>query len=440
MSAQDSSPNLPGFPNHWYHLVRPSRGIQRIVVGSSDTAVLARQCAELYGTMSSGWTIAVHHHGPQEVAPEGSWHESFLVLPSSAGARALLSIESNAAFRLGVPLLPGGRKRIRLLRACLNLPGIPQLLSRQKRERITFITKPENPDDQSALHDMRTPVAVCEGVPGPLRKVVVTTRDANGDRFFKVACTPFAVKSIRNETHTLAALKESDLAPALLVRDSANPPKWFAQEGLSGVRAKANLNTAVLSWLTSIAARGHERRPIRKVLAELSCNKGTALLHQDFRTLSDTLKSHFAGTHLPCTPCHGDFTPWNTRVHGDKLTAFDWEFYKESAPALFDLFHFELQTGVLMRKVPAENAMERVLQLVRDRGYTLCRVAGVQDHEIDTLAAIYVLAIADRDATLHSIHRPQFEQVQWLESARRLWARQLTERLGADPAILPRAA
>ncbi len=440
MSAQDSSPNLPGFPNHWYHLIRPSRGIQHIVIGSSDTALLVRKCARFYSAMSKGWTIAVHHHGPHEVAPEDSWHESFLVLPSSGGARALLSIESTAAFRLGVPLLPGGRKSTRLMRASLNLPGVPQLLSMQRRERITFITKPENPGDQSALHDMRTPVAVCEGVPGPLRKVVVTTRDANGDRFFKVAGTRFAAKSIQNETHTLAALKGSGLAPALLLQDPANPPKWFAQEGLSGVRAQTDLNAPVLSWLTSVAVRGHERRPLEEVLAELSCNKGTAPLHRDFQTLSSTLELQLAGTHLPCTPSHGDFTPWNTRVQNDKLIAFDWEFYKKSTPALFDLFHFELQTGVLMRKVPAEKAVERVLQLVRDRGYTLCRAAGVQDQEIETLAAIYVLAIAVRDTTLHSIERPEFEQVQWLESARRLWARQLTERLDANPVTLFRAA
>lgn len=440
MNAQGPAPDLPGFPNLWYHLVRPSKGIRRIVVGSNKATGLAQQCAGFYGSLPKGWTMAVHHHGSQNVAPAGSWHESFLVLPSNGGARALLSNESNAAFRLGVPLLPGGRKRTRLVRASLNLPGVSQLLSMRGRERITLITKPENPDDQGALRDMRTPIAVCEGVPGPLRKVVVSTRDFGGDRFFKVACTPFAVKSIQHETHALAALKGSGLAPGLLTRDFANPPKWFAQEGIAGVRAKDDLNASVLTWLTSLAARRHERRSAESVLPELFYGRDSEILHQDFRTLSNVLKSQLAGTHLPCTPSHGDFTPWNTRVQNDQLMAFDWEFYGESTPALFDLFHFELQTGVLMRKVPAEKAMERMLQLVRGQGYPLCRVAGVHDREIEILAAIYVLTIADRDATLHSIQRPLFEQVQWLESARRVWARQLTARLLAGSISFSEAA
>ncbi len=440
MTPQDPAPNLPGYPNLWYHLVRPSKGVHRILIGDAQASGLAEQCAHFYGSLPEGWTIAVQHHGSQNIAPSGSWHESFLILPSNGGARALLSCETTAAFRMGIPLLPGGRLRTRIMRASLNLPGAAKLLSLQGRKRITMITKPENPDDQSALQEMETPIAVCEGVPGPLRKIVVGTQDFNGDRFFKVAGTTLAIKSIQHETHALAALKGSGLAPNLLARDSNNPPQWFAQEGLTGSRAKAGLNPAVLTWLTSLAARKQDRRSVESVLPKVLSPHASDSQQKVYQELSDALKLHLAGATLPCTPSHGDFTPWNTRVQDNHLMAFDWEFYGDSTPALFDLLHYELQTGILMQKIPAESALDRVLHLIRSQGSPLCRVAGVRDSEIELLASAYLLTIADRDATLHSIERPSFEQVEWLESARLLWARQLTEKLRASSRLLSKAS
>ncbi|MBL4771149.1 MAG: hypothetical protein JKY61_08410 [Planctomycetes bacterium] len=440
MSTQSLPPVLPGHPNLWYPLVRPSKGVQRIVVGSPKAVDLAQQCASHYEHLPKGWTLAVHHHGSQNIAPAGSWHESFLVLPSSGGARALLSNQSTAAFRLGIPLLPGGRLRTRLMRASLTLPGAAQMLSLQGRERVTMITKPENPDDQSALHDMQTPLAVCEGVPGPLRKIVIATRDSNGDHFFKVACTPYAAQSILHETHALAALKGSGLAPNLLARDTASAPRWFAQDALQGVRPKGPLGPTALSWLTSLADRKYSRRSAEAVLPQLFDPLAAGSKHEAFRDLETVLRSHLSGTMLPCTASHGDFTPWNARVHDGRFMAFDWEFYRESAPALFDLFHYTLQTGVLMQKVPAQDALERALQQARDLGYPLCRISGVQDDEIELLAAIYVMSIADRDAVLHRIERPGFKQVEWLESARILWARQLTDRLRATSRFLSKVS
>jgi thymidylate kinase len=45
---------------------------------------------------------------------------------------------------------------------------------------------------------------------------------------------------------------------------------------------------------------------------------------------------------------HGDFTPWNMVITGNKIALYDWELFKDQAPALFDLFHFHYQKGILM--------------------------------------------------------------------------------------------
>ncbi len=45
---------------------------------------------------------------------------------------------------------------------------------------------------------------------------------------------------------------------------------------------------------------------------------------------------------------HGDFTPWNMVITDNKIALYDWELFKDQAPALFDLFHFHYQKGILM--------------------------------------------------------------------------------------------
>ena len=45
---------------------------------------------------------------------------------------------------------------------------------------------------------------------------------------------------------------------------------------------------------------------------------------------------------------HGDFTPWNMVITDNKIALYDWELFQGQAPALFDLFHFHYQKGILM--------------------------------------------------------------------------------------------
>jgi hypothetical protein len=47
---------------------------------------------------------------------------------------------------------------------------------------------------------------------------------------------------------------------------------------------------------------------------------------------------------IACGVQHGDFTPWNTRIHPGGLNLFDWESAAWEAPVLWDTFHFLAQT------------------------------------------------------------------------------------------------
>jgi hypothetical protein len=53
---------------------------------------------------------------------------------------------------------------------------------------------------------------------------------------------------------------------------------------------------------------------------------------------------------VPCGILHGDFAPWNTRVHNDELSLFDWESAVWEAPLGWDKFHFLVQVDCLLNK------------------------------------------------------------------------------------------
>ena len=423
------APNLPGKPQLWYSLVRPCKGIQRMIVCRSESTDLASEIDANYEQLEPGHSLVVVHQRTQLPIPNDAWAETFLVLPSSGGAQALLSTASADAFRLGIPLLPGGRLKTRLMRAALWLPGVLQALCRQKRERMSVITKPADGHDEGNWRMYQTPVAVVEGVPGSLQKLVVLHRDGEHQHIYKLAGTVLARRAIQHEVKALTTLGGCGLAPRLVARDYGLDPNWFAQEILHGKRPKAQITPAVLTWLVSLATREHDHLGPQTVIPSLFDGRDWSKLGPEFERLANITRYCWTGGSIPCTQSHGDFTPWNARITEGGLVAFDWEFYNPIRPALFDLFHFILQCSVLLRQVPAEQAMDRAMRILRGPAQPLCRVAGVQDFEIEPLAALYLLLVAERDSILHQIECPEFDQVAWLTEARKLWATQLAEHL-----------
>jgi len=56
------------------------------------------------------------------------------------------------------------------------------------------------------------------------------------------------------------------------------------------------------------------------------------------------------GESVPCGLTHGDFAPWNTKIHNGKLLVFDWESASSGWPTAWDAFHFRVQTACLIER------------------------------------------------------------------------------------------
>jgi hypothetical protein len=60
---------------------------------------------------------------------------------------------------------------------------------------------------------------------------------------------------------------------------------------------------------------------------------------------------------------HGDFTPWNSLVCGDRLYVFDWEYAGWDYPADYDLIHFLSATPALLGG-PAQHYVSHVISIL----------------------------------------------------------------------------
>lgn len=81
---------------------------------------------------------------------------------------------------------------------------------------------------------------------------------------------------------------------------------------------------------------------------------------------------------------HGDFTPWNTFVEGDRLYVFDWEYAEQARPVGTDIIHFVMNqqhTRNLTAQAKIEAASATLLQTW----------TGVQSEAIPALLVIYLL-------------------------------------------------
>jgi aminoglycoside phosphotransferase (APT) family kinase protein len=70
---------------------------------------------------------------------------------------------------------------------------------------------------------------------------------------------------------------------------------------------------------------------------------------------------HLRGVRVPQVSGHGDFAPWNIRVHGGKLLVLDWE-YAQPVPVGFDLFHFLIGAAVELKRQSAVQIYRDVME------------------------------------------------------------------------------
>ncbi|MEQ1861146.1 MAG: hypothetical protein ABMA13_14590 [Chthoniobacteraceae bacterium] len=87
---------------------------------------------------------------------------------------------------------------------------------------------------------------------------------------------------------------------------------------------------------------------------------------------------------------HGDFAPWNVRVHDGRWTALDWERGELTGVPGWDWLHFVVQHAVLVEHLDAAQVQRRIADLIRSAPFSrYAQGAGFAGSE-ETIAAGYV--------------------------------------------------
>ncbi|MFT7484950.1 MAG: hypothetical protein ACI9F9_000796 [Candidatus Paceibacteria bacterium] len=377
------------------------------------------------------------------------------VLPGTGGSHVLLPAQ-RGGLNAGKEFLPAGRRRWRIARSILGVLDQVGLGDRTGFSEVLVAIKgpagsPLCPWIAQCTDSM---IAIALGVPGLLRKATMMVHDASREvrGFVKVSLGEPARARIQHEASTLDRIERtklpSGIAPRLLASGETEHCAWMAQSPLRGQRSADQVAMPHINYLAQLAkGTGHQRafdelpsfRRSEVLLAQLARTVDAEWI-EGMGTLAEGLRLALSGSELQCALSHGDFTPWNIIHEDQRLAVFDWEFAAWDAPALADLVHFHLQTGILVRRVSADLLLEELVSLVA--GEARCLIPGMSQETTGSLAYIglEVLRAASTDEAQNAIQCPDFEQVGWLRAARLELAWSIGERLQAEHSHRKRGA
>lgn len=288
------------------------------------------------------------------IYPTGSLKPLFLELYNGSGWRGFLfRTFFRAAWRLGL------QKRVRSGTFSLFVRS-PQLL------------------EELIQHTSAGSFAVFTGTPGENRKAVFVLEKKNSEKwYFKLPLSAAARRLVRNEYQTLHKIGKHDfkalqIPEAALIRDGVllsniKPRRYSSAASLQEVHLKAlaELNRRDVERMPLPTLDAWEETEQNLVRAEQSvvCNDLPETLVRDTIGLLRRLQHTLAGAgEVPVSLAHGDFTPWNMYSAPASLHLYDWELSCR-LPLLYDLFHFEFQSAILIRHQSFPSIRENIGRL-----------------------------------------------------------------------------
>ncbi len=229
---------------------------------------------------------------------------------------------------------------------------------------------------QRAIGKRPFSVALSLGEPGRYQKVTAIMFDKSSMplAFAKIGFTPQAGSLIANESVALTRLRfrgfREAAFPTLLGCGSAGSVVWLLQSPLlSGVPSPATLQDAHFDFLAELAGKTFQvmRPELWTIWSHLRYLADSPTLPVKAQFRSETafimhLRDEFLALSReggqmpwPFAAAHGDFAPWNVRVAGNRLLAFDWEYFLSLAPAGWDALHFIFRVENLIKRRSLES-------------------------------------------------------------------------------------
>ncbi len=437
----------------WYPVLRGGVAPKYFVDANEPNA--ARQVRRAWESLPDGGRLVVQSTASVGSRPSfslleeglgaGGFAERFVVYPGTGGAFTLLPTSHGSAFRGGMALLPSGRARGRALWALLRAASPFGVGLRLGQPEIAIWTKGASRDEADDLPVLPVAgsIAVAAGVPDRNQKVIVRALDRRGTAraILKIGFSERSDAAVEREGHALVRMAEllPDRAPKLIAEGTRAGRRWLAQEVLQGSRAGDGISPSHGSFLLELSRLERSECALERLAFFADSVRHLDNLdptfdpdwHQDYSELRAALEDSIDGSEVPTTLAHGDFTPWNTVQRRGALRAFDWEYFSELSPALADLIHFHVQTGVLIKHHPGERVFDELGALFSGPGAEIIHDLGLGREDVLRLVAIYVLHEGTSAEVMERLRPAPFAQAAWLRRARLVMCRRLTGLLRA---------
>lgn len=302
----------------------------------------------------------------QRLKSKGYTHfRYFAVLPSLHFPRWLLPVAETSGTLKGTEIYLPHRWAPKCLKRLLT--GMMKTgWKGSPRSRILIASKGRLPVETlvGAVTEEHYPLfALSLGRRAAVRKLTVQVMRPNGEilGYIKLPLTTVATERVRNEALVLEQLWKFEALrphiPRLLHAGTWADGYMLFQAYLPGELGPTKRTTAHEKFLQTLWSVKRFERSGESVIDEIGANwnKAVVRLGRQWRELGQQVLQRAAqdldGLMIQCGISHGDFAPWNTRIHQGRLMMFDWESACWAAPTSWDMFHFDLQTTVSLYKL-----------------------------------------------------------------------------------------
>ncbi len=289
----------------------------------------------------------------------------YAVLPSRQRSRWLVPHGNSSVTRGGfqqlcTPFLPKSRILKGMLTRMMGA-GIHQWF----RQGILVASKQPLPLERlvTAITGEEQPTfAFSFGTSGPFRKMTVHVMNTSGETlgYVKVPLGEASENRVRGEATTLGLLQQFPALRAhlshLLYAGSCGGSYVIFQSPLTGDPGPVQFTRLHEDFLQTLQNCHRGFQPGKKLIHSVAekWGKTAQRLGAKWQSLGrdalHTAARQLETMELQCGIAHGDFAPWNTRVHDNALFLFDWESAQWDAPLSWDKFHFQVQVDCLLNK------------------------------------------------------------------------------------------
>jgi hypothetical protein len=272
--------------------------------------------------------------------------------------------------------------------------------------------------------------ALFTGTRGNTRKVVMALGRKKITHFIKIAVSEKSKQLINNESIMLRELSKYDFTTLSLPRVA--DPRISGSARLTNVKPAATIsaqriNDIHIRTLTELYTVNHENKPVFDCAAwaaiannmewmqrEHELNNGldelkTRRIIHLLRKLYNSLPLEAI---IPVSVSHGDFTPWNMYCDDHRLYVYDWELSSNGIPMLFDLYHFILQSQVLIHH--REYAAIRKSMNETLAQHNVQRLVNKYDIDIELHYKLYLLFTVSFYLRLYISENELLTQAHWM--------------------------